>query len=278
VGAAAGKGGAGQSGAAGKGGAGQGGAGMAGTGGAGMAGTGGAGAGGDSGAGQGGAGGAGMSGGAGGGCNLLRIGIIGAPGSNPSSNFQAWLQALGTSAERVGTAPADAFDDALLSKYDVIILDQLVREYTAGEASALQKWVLGGGGFVSMTGYTNSPSDFRANALLTPFGLAYGGPLISGPVTSFMPHPVTAGLTSVTFAGGYAIQQTAVVGVNTTVIATIGSDPVGEALLSGGGRGIVWGDEWIEFDSEWSTMPEIKQLWVNALTWVTPHAHCALKP
>jgi hypothetical protein len=277
----------GKGGAAGKGGAGQGGAsegGAAGQGGAGQGGAseGGAGVGGASmaGAGQGGAvtGGAGGAAGSGGGCNLLRIGIIGVPGANPSSDFQAWLQALGTSAERVGTAPAEVFDDALLSKYDVIILDQLVREYTAGEAGALQKWVLGGGGFVSMTGYTGGPTDFRANTFLSPFGLSYGGALISGPVTSFVPHPVTAGLTSVTFAGGYAIQQTPVAGVTTTEVATIGSAPVGEAILSGKGRGFVWGDEWIEFDSEWSTMPEIKQLWVNVLTWITPHAHCALKP
>jgi len=39
----------------------------------------------------------------------------------------------------------------------------------------------------------------------------------------------------------------------------------------------VWGDEWIEFDSEWTTLPRIKQFWVNIFAWVAPRG-CALQP
>jgi hypothetical protein len=42
-------------------------------------------------------------------------------------------------------------------------------------------------------------------------------------------------------------------------------------------RAFVFGDEWIEFDSEWTTQPQIKQFWVNVFAWVAPQG-CALQP
>jgi hypothetical protein len=30
----------------------------------------------------------------------------------------------------------------------------------------------------------------------------------------------------------------------------------------------VWGDEWITFDSQWSSMPMIKTFWVHILGWL----------
>lgn len=42
------------------------------------------------------------------------------------------------------------------------------------------------------------------------------------------------------------------------------------------GRVFVWGDEWIEFDSEWSNLPEIQQLWVNIFAWLGPQNSCQL--
>jgi hypothetical protein len=222
---------------------------------------------------------AGGSGGAGGACSLLRIGIIGNPGANPSSDFQTFVKALGTSTARVNTMPTDTFDPALLAGFDVVILDRLARPYTAAEANTLRTWVEAGGGVVSMSGYANSAApDFYANPLLAPFGLSYGGPLISGPANNFVMHPTTAGLTSVTFAGGYEVTSTPVAGGTSTAIAGIGSTWIGYVHQRSMGRAFVWGDEWIEFDSEWSTMPQIKQLWVNVLTWVGPSGHCALKP
>jgi hypothetical protein len=46
----------------------------------------------------------------------------------------------------------------------------------------------------------------------------------------------------------------------------------------GSGRAFVWGDEWIEFDSEWSTLPEIERLWVQVFTWIAPPTKCTLTP
>jgi hypothetical protein len=44
----------------------------------------------------------------------------------------------------------------------------------------------------------------------------------------------------------------------------------------GAGHGFVWGDEWIEFDSEWSAMPQIPQLWLQVFTWISPPSRCML--
>ena len=43
-----------------------------------------------------------------------------------------------------------------------------------------------------------------------------------------------------------------------------------------GGKVFAFGDEWIQFDSEWQQMPEIKQLWVNILGWLSPQSFCTV--
>lgn len=208
-------------------------------------------------------------------CDCLAIGIIGSPGTNPSADFQAWLVARGTSVERTHLQATETFDQALLDKYDVVIFDRLPREYTSSEADALTKWVEAGGGFMSMTGYTGSPApDFYTNTLLAPFGLAYQPGLYTEPVTIFANHPVTVGLTSVTFAGGYLVKDSGSSAGKSSVIGSISAGPVAYAHERGKGRAVVWGDEWIEFDSEWKTLPEIQKLWVNIIGWLGPQNSC----
>jgi hypothetical protein len=46
----------------------------------------------------------------------------------------------------------------------------------------------------------------------------------------------------------------------------------------GGGHSFVWGDEWISFDSEWSTMPQTKQLWVQAFAFMSASDKCQIQP
>jgi hypothetical protein len=212
-----------------------------------------------------------------GGCATLNIGILGNPGANPSSNFQQWLVSAGTSVTRIQTNandPAITAND--LAPFDVVILDWLARDYSPAEATVLQNRIAAGGGLIAMSGYNGTSTDFRANVLLAPLAVAYSGGLLNGPVTSFATHPITAGLTSVTFAGGYAVSDLGGSGSTRTAIAFL-SSPVAYAVQMGSGRAFVWGDEWIEFDSQWNTLPEIKQLWVNVFAWVAPQG-CPLQP
>jgi hypothetical protein len=217
-------------------------------------------------------------------CHHLNIGILGDPGRNPSSDFQAWLVSAGTSVQRIQTtAPTPAITSSTLQPYDVVILDWLTRDYSGAEASALAAFVSAGGGLVSMSGYDGvTTDDWHANSLLAPLGVAYYGPIYIQPVTTFATHPITTGLTSVTFEGGYAITDLGGTATMRTPIAFLpvaadgGLLPVGYAIQMASGRAFVWGDEWIEFDSEWSSLPQIKQLWVQVFAWVAPANGCGL--
>lgn len=203
-------------------------------------------------------------------CNVLNIGILGNPGANPSSNFQTWLQNAGTTVKRIQTAPNVALTAQEIAPYNVIVLDWLAHDYTAPEAAIVKAFVEAGGGLISMTGYNGTATDFRANALIGELGVTYGGGLVSGPVTTFVSHPITKGLTSITFAGGYVVSAP---GSSTNVRTPIASIPAGNvawAIEASKGRAFVWGDEWIEFDSEWASMPPIPRFWQNSVEWASP--------
>ena len=219
---------------------------------------------------------------AGTGCSHLNIGIVGKPGSNASSNFQQWLVDSGTSAQRIQTTANEPLTSATLEPFDVVILDWLTRDYSTAEAEIFAGWVSAGGGVASMTGYADDTTvDWRANSLLAPLQVAYSGPLRNGPVLSFATHPITAGLTSVTFQGGYAVSDLGGSASTRTAIASLPDTAktiAGIALQMAKGHAVVWGDEWIEFDSEWSTLPQITQLWVQLFAWISPKNKCELVP
>lgn len=203
-----------------------------------------------------------------------RILLIGIAGANPSANFVTWLTGNGSQVERVLTTTAGEITSALLSDVQVVILDRVTRTFTAGEAAILEAWIEDGGGLMVMTGYSGGATDIdRPNSLLAPLGLAYKPGLLNGPATTFATHPLTAGLSSVTFAGGFAVGPLDAdagpgEGTNVTVATVPSGAVVGIAQTRGAGRVFVWGDEWVTFDSEWSSMPMIQTFWVNTLGWL----------
>ncbi|MBK7824513.1 hypothetical protein [Nannocystis sp.] len=210
-------------------------------------------------------------------CDCLNIALIGNQGANPSAEFQLWLEAQGTQVDRISTMQNELLDKATLNKYDIIILDYLIRSYTAEEAMTTQTWVESGGGLMSMTGFTNAQfSADRPNSLIKPMGLSYNTSkgFFSGPVTQFVPHPITMGLTSISFYGGLFIDiVNDGVGVNKTIM-TLPQGPVGVVQDRLAGRLFIFGDEWVEFDSEWKNIPQIKQFWVQVLSYLGPKESC----
>jgi len=203
-------------------------------------------------------------------CDCLSIGVLGDPGPLASSSFQAWLEGRGTTVERFGMDAAE-LTAPLLTGFDVLILDRLPREYTAEEAAVLLAFVQGGGGVIAMTGHDGGADLPRANTLLAPLEVAYTPGLFTEPVVDWAMHPISIGISSVTFRGGYQVSAT---GTSTEVARLAGGTPVGIALERGEGRAFIWGDEWIQYDSEWTTMPMIQQLWANMLGWVGPQDRC----
>jgi len=201
--------------------------------------------------------------------DCLEIVLIGAPGALSSSNFQLWLEEQGTTVSRIhesGT-PA-ALTGAELIGFDVAILDNLVREYTPAESQALAAWVRTGGGLMSLNGHTGGSDLTRGNSLLVELGVEHLSGLRSGNITTFRSHPLTTGLTSVTFSGGYRLGNLPS-GEGSSVVAETTDGPVGLELERGLGRAFVWGDEWVEFDSEWQSLPAIKRFWINSLGWLS---------
>ncbi len=207
-----------------------------------------------------------------------RIGILGAPGANPSANFQAWLETQGAIATRIHAAPgAPTLRREELDTFDLVVLDALQRAYTAEESMTLATWVREGGGLFSMTGHDGFTSTERHNTLLTAVGPTYdlSGGLLSGPAT-LLPHPSTldtdgvSTLPPVTFAGGRPVLVPAALMADVVPIATIGTNIVGVAGPLGEGHVLIFGDEWIEFDSEWASMPPIPRFWENSVRWLAP--------
>lgn len=207
-------------------------------------------------------------------CDCLAIALVGTSGGLAASQFQQWLIDRGTSADRIDPPLVDA---AVLAGYDVVILDQLTREYTPAEAAAFDAWVNAGGGLMAMTGHTASPVSAQQwpNGILGPMGLEYQGALLNGPVTDFVPHPTTFGLTSVTFLGGFEVVAT-IPGQSQVIARLPGMIAAAQVQERGAGKVFVWGDEWIEYDSEWAMLPEITQLWTNIFEWLSPADVCTL--
>ncbi|MCC6750420.1 MAG: hypothetical protein IT371_22340 [Deltaproteobacteria bacterium] len=205
--------------------------------------------------------------------DCLKIALFGLAGTFGSSDFQAWLKSNGVNGvDRAQTDPKEALTQTLLDKYSIIILDRLVRDYTATEADLLRQWVEAGGGLMSMSGYTGGSTDTtRPNSLMVKLGLEYKGGLANGPVTSWKPHAISQGITSITFNGGFPVAEVAgVTGGTNTVVCELpaAKGPAGMAQVRGKGRVFVFGDEWIEFDSEWKSLPQVKVLWGNILGWL----------
>lgn len=209
--------------------------------------------------------------------DCLRILLLGDTGENESDSFQSWLQEQGAGRwTRDHTRPElGVLTASQLSDYDVVILDRLVRGYSDAEASALEQWVSDGGGVISLSGYANQIADrTRPNSLLRPFGLRYPdtGPRLEGPVTMFGDHPTAAGLSSLTFAGGYSVgRRVEARGIDATEVAFVEGRTrwtVGLASNYGQGRVFLWGDDWVEYNTEWmDDRSDARVFWINVLGW-----------
>ena len=59
-------------------------------------------------------------------------------------------------------------------------------------------------------------------------------------------------------------------------VADEGGFTVLRAVELGAGHVIVFGDEWISFDSEWTGHPDyqVERFWLNALKWMSPPTEC----
>jgi len=58
------------------------------------------------------------------------------------------------------------------------------------------------------------------------------------------------------------------------MLANQGGYQVLEVLDVGSGHILTWGDEWISYDSFWSTNPQVPVFWQNIVDWFDPTGGC----
>lgn len=214
-------------------------------------------------------------------CDCLAIGTIGEAVYPMDETFDAWLAARGSRpVVALGNEPLTP--ERLAPLQVLIVQDVRERSHDAAEIAALESWVRAGGGLLSLVGYV-ADNNVHVNALLAPFGVAYGSQLsflavgtVTWPVKGWNPHPVTQGVSQVGVQGAYAVLGDGQVLAQESDL--LGGPPIVllRALEPGAGKLLVYGDEWITYNSEWTdrTDYQIERLWQNALKWLPPSTEC----
>ncbi len=202
--------------------------------------------------------------------DCLNVLFFGEIGSQPSSSFERWIMTNGAGSGRVLRTANTRLTGDMLGGADVIILDQLARSYSAGEAAILADWVRAGGGLMALTGhYNTAPAVERVNSLVAGLGLefVFELPVINSEVRVVTDHPAVEGVTRVPVIGGFRVRAT---GADAQIV---GTDVNGRPLIGvtevGLGRVYLFSDEWVTFDSQWNMLEsELRRFWSSALRWL----------
>jgi hypothetical protein len=211
------------------------------------------------------------------GCPIATIGVPGQYGQGDL--FMTWLSSQGESAS--GNLGDQVLTSALLAPYKILVAQDVSNNhmYSPAEASALKAWITAGGGFMTMLGYQpplTPPEGTNVGLLLAPYGMNYGSVPILGdtasanPVTNWVQHPVTQGITQIGFNNGFDVEGSG------TFLANEQGYNVLEVQVVGSGHVLMWGDEWITYDAFWSQFPQfqVKQFWQNIVDWFDPNGGC----
>jgi hypothetical protein len=188
--------------------------------------------------------------------------VLGVQGAFPATMFDAWITSRAQN--RASITGNTIVDDAALANTDVIILlSPQKSSYTMAESTAIAAVVARGGALLALTGYQNGLDLTGFNSALVAIGVqGLAMPTFSGDVTDLPPHPITAGVDQLPYTGGYEIAAPA------TPIGRVNGLVIGTAFDHQAGRVVVWGDEYVTFDTDWDAM--VATFWDNALAWAWP--------
>ncbi|MGC4092816.1 MAG: hypothetical protein QM756_34015 [Polyangiaceae bacterium] len=218
--------------------------------------------------------------------NIATLGTIG-PWSSGGDVFAAWLNARSPMG---AVALSDqVLTEDLLRPFQVIVSLHVGTMEIAGngktvpahhafsdaEVAVFKAWVENGGGTMSTIGYFGDEARevVNVNKLLSPLGVGYSTTKLdlNGFVTTWNPHPVSMGITSINTNNGVEPDDrgtTVAIGNNQRLALKV--NEVGK------GKVVVWGDEWITYDSEWADLKnqQVELFWVNILKWLSPPNRC----
>lgn len=223
-------------------------------------------------------------------CDCLNIATIGdiGPWSDGGNVFKTWLNSRSpTPAVELGD---QILTDRLLAPFQVIVVLYVATRELSGngrtlaahhpfsedEVAAFARWVRAGGGVMTTIGYTTNESEEVANVnrLLGPFGMGYSTRKVdlSGEIDEWQPHPLSAEIDRIFTQNGIEPD-----GPNGDTIARGGGDRVAlQVSQPDTGHVVVWGDEWITYDSQWKDVKDqqVERFWLNILKWMSPPKVC----
>ena len=222
-------------------------------------------------------------------CDCLSIGTIGhiGPWSNGGNIFASWLDAR-TPQGAVALEDKVLTPELLAPLQVIVVLHVDTTEVVNGdvrtpahhafsdeEVAAFKAWLEAGGGVMTTIGYTGNETAEVANVnrLLGAVGVGYSPTAtdLTNYVTRFEQHPVTDGVRRIRTDNGVEPSGSG------TAIAFDPDDRVALRVSEpGDGHVIVWGDEWITYDSEWADVQDqqVELFWLNILKWLSPPKTC----
>ncbi len=223
-------------------------------------------------------------------CDCLNIATIGqiGPWSNGGNIFRDWLD----SRSPIGAVELgdQELTDELLAPFQIVVIlytdtniltnqDRELyahHEFSAAESEAFDRWVRAGGGAMATIGYTGNEAAevINVNRLLSPLGAGYDPDNVNtnGFIEDWATHALTDGVSRINTADGVEPLTT-----NGTTLAWDSGGRVALQIVEpDDGRVVVWGDEWITYDSEWAdqTEQQVELFWLNMLKWLTPPRQC----
>jgi hypothetical protein len=222
-------------------------------------------------------------------CDCLNIGTIGSigPWSDGGNIFASWLNAR-TPLGAVALGD-QVLTPELLAPLQVIVVLHVAEEaavngdrmspahhpFADTEAAAFGAWVTNGGGVMTTIGYNGDEARevVNVNRLLATVGMGYSATnlQLTNFVTSWTPHPVTDGVRNIFTDNGVEPE-----GTGMTVATGQGNRVALQVMQAQNGRVVVWGDEWITYDSEWQDVQDqqVELFWLNILKWLSPPKTC----
>jgi uncharacterized membrane protein len=223
-------------------------------------------------------------------CDCLGIGTIGelGPWSNGGGIFTSWLNARTPQGARA-LDDDELTADALAGLQVIVVLHVAPvavsngaamtaahHDFSDAEVSAFKDWVEQGGGVMTTIGYTSDEASevVNVNRLLAPLGMGYSTSKLdlSGYIQDWVDHPVTMGVSNIFTDNGVEPD-----GPDGTTLAHDMSNRVAlQVAEPAQGRVVVWGDEWMTYDSEWAdiTDQQVELFWLNILKWLSPPKTC----
>jgi hypothetical protein len=227
-------------------------------------------------------------------CDCLNIATIGSigPWSDGGNIFATWLG----SRSPAGVVPLadEVLTEELLRPFQVIVVLHVDtvsvtgnsgavasshHAFTDAEVANFQGWVANGGGVMTTIGYSGWEEGevVNVNRLLSGVGMGYSiaSGDVSGDIARWEPHPLTAGVTRIHTDNGTSPDRL----FGTTLAYTAADTPALQVTEIGAGRVVLWGDEWITYDSEWTdvTDQQVELFWLNILKWLSPRTTCQVE-